>query len=116
MGYERQAPAPSPLQMLSIFQAKTKGIPLCEIAARTKFSMSTLIRWWTKWGHEYSIFMRMMEKDTTFLNEHNFDSFYPDVENKGPQAHVEEADGTVRYLGNPGHKEAEALATQDAAD
>lgn len=59
MGHKRQAPAPSPLQLFAIFDAYARGLTMPAIARRTRYSVSTLLRWYNQWGHEYVTWRRL---------------------------------------------------------
>lgn len=59
MGHKRHASPPSPLQLLAIFDAYAKGTSMPAIAKRTKYSTSTLLRWYNAFGHEYATWKRL---------------------------------------------------------
>lgn len=59
MGHKRHAASPSPLQLFAIFDAYAKGQTMPVIAKRTRYSVSTLLRWYNVWGHEYVTWKRL---------------------------------------------------------
>jgi hypothetical protein len=78
MGHKRLAPAPSPLQLFAIFDAYSRGQTMPAISKRTRYSVSTLLRWYNQWGHEYVTWRRLAFSsvgDPMF--EETYDRFYP---------------------------------------
>jgi hypothetical protein len=81
MGHPRRAEAaPSPVQLLAIFQAKEKGIPVEEISRRTKYAVSSVLRWYDKWGKDVAFFEAVSCEIPELANEHSFDRLFPDRE------------------------------------
>jgi hypothetical protein len=81
MGHPRRAEAaPSPVQLLAIFSAKENGVPLPEIAKRTKYSVSSIMRWWDKWGSDTAFYESVNCEMPELLSGHTFDVLFPDVE------------------------------------
>jgi hypothetical protein len=84
MGHPRRAEAaPSPVQLLAIFQAKESGVPLPEISRRTKYAVSSIIRWWEKWGKDTAFFEAVSCEIPDLAKEHSFDALFPDAERQG---------------------------------
>lgn len=84
MGHPRRAKdAPSPVELLAIFQAKESGIPLPEISRRTKYAVSSIIRWWEKWGADTAFFEAVSCEVPDLAKEHSFDVLYPDLDRQG---------------------------------
>lgn len=78
MGHKRHAASPSPLQLLAIFDAYAKGTTLPAIAKRTKYSVSTLLRWYNLWGHEYVTWRRLAFSSAgDAMFEETFDRLFP---------------------------------------
>lgn len=81
MGHPRRAEAaPSPVQLLAIFQAKEKGIPLPEISRRTKYAVSSIMRWWNQWGSDTAFFEAVGCELPELIQAHSFDVLYPDLD------------------------------------
>lgn len=81
MGHPRRAEsAPSPVQLLAIFQAKETGIPLEEISRRTKYAVSSVLRWYDKWGKDVAFFEAVSCEIPDLVKEHSFDALFPDRE------------------------------------
>lgn len=81
MGHKRHAASPSPLQLFAIFDAYARGQTMPTIAKRTRYSVSTLLRWYNLWGHEYATWKRLAFSsagDPMF--EETYASFFPEAE------------------------------------
>lgn len=83
MGHPRRAQAaPSPVQLLAIFQAKEQGLPLPEISRRTKYAVSSIMRWWHQWGEDTAFFEAVGCELPDLVRAHSFDVLFPDLETK----------------------------------
>lgn len=89
MGHKRQAPPPSPLRMLAMLDARGRGIPLPEIAKRTKHSISSIMRWTDKFGPEVRFLHALHKAYPDMQSELSFDLFYPKSEQAAPADSVE---------------------------
>lgn len=84
MGHPRRAQAaPSPVQLLAIFQAKEQGIPLPEISRRTKYAVSSIMRWWHQWGSDTAFFEAVGCELPDLIRAHSFDVLFPDLDIQG---------------------------------
>jgi len=77
MGYKRHAPTPSPLRLLSICDARERGVPLPEIAKRTRHSISSIMRWSDKFNEELEHFQTLLRTNENLKDQLSFESFYP---------------------------------------
>lgn len=78
MGHRRHADSPSPIQLLAILAAKDSGVSLNKISRRTRYSESTIMRWWVKWGRESSVFVESINCEAPELFEkYAFAKLYP---------------------------------------
>ncbi len=77
MGHKRKNPTPSPIRMLSIFHARKHGLALPEIAERTGHSISSIMRWTEKSGHEADFLELMLQNFPELTDKIGFDAHYP---------------------------------------
>ncbi|RYF50763.1 MAG: hypothetical protein EOO38_04885 [Cytophagaceae bacterium] len=77
MGHKRKNPTPSPLRMLSIFDARKRGMGLPEIAERTGHSISSIMRWTDKHGDEVAFFDLLIQSFPELHEKIGFDEHYP---------------------------------------
>lgn len=97
MGHKRKASAPSPLMLLSILEARERGIPMPEIARRTKHSISSIMRWHEKFGHETNFFKALMAKMPDVSEKLRFEVLFPDRPvSLAPEPKLH-PDGSVQY-------------------
>lgn len=78
MGHKRKSCSPSPIKLLSIFDARRRGIPLPEIAKRTTHSISSIMRWTEKYGHEADFYQLMIQKVPELQDTLKFETLYPE--------------------------------------
>lgn len=78
MGHKRKSPPPSPLKLLSILDARSRGIPLPEIARRTQHSISSIMRWTDKFGDELTMYHALVKAYPDMIGSLRFESHYPE--------------------------------------
>lgn len=81
MGHPRRAKdAPSPVELLAIFQAKESGVSLPEISRRTKYAISSIIRWYEKWGRDTAFLEAVVCEAPLVARDVTFDVLFPDLD------------------------------------
>jgi hypothetical protein len=60
-----------------MFEARARGVSLPEMAKRTKHSISSIMRWESKYGHEVEFMKLLLQNHPDLRKEIGFEVLYP---------------------------------------